>query len=80
MKYLDYNKIIRSTALICCNIMNDLDYYKIILNTAQLDRWTSSSNTVYFPLSLALVQTNLLLLAINERVSVFVERLEKSDE
>ena len=80
MKNLDYNKIIRSAALICCNIMNDLDYYKIILNTAQLDRWTSSSNTVYFSLSLALVQTNLLLLAINERVSVFVERLEKSDE
>ena len=60
--------------------MNDLDYYKIILNTAQLDRWTSSSNTVYFSLSLALVQTNLLLQAINERVSVFVERFEKSDE
>ena len=80
MNDLDYYKIIRSTALLCCHIMNDLDYYKIILNTAQLDRWTSSSNTVYFSLSLALVQTNLLLLAINERVSVFVERLEKSDE
>ena len=35
---------------------------------------------MYFSLSLALVQTNLLLLAINERVSVFVERLAKSDK
>ena len=56
--------------LLCSKIMKYLDYYKIIRNTAQL----------CISLSLALVQTNLLLLAINERVSVFVERLAKSDK